>query len=94
MINPPITAPTTPNKTFIKAPCLSSVFIIKDAKKIYVRKSSTKRDDVRNGACEIIFVSEFEIVREHKVVNKYYQKPLAVTALTSAVLGFLMFLIN
>ena len=50
---------------------LADYEVYKDAKKIYVRKSSTKRDDVRNGACEIIFVSEFEIVREHKVVNKY-----------------------
>src|SRR4030042_6352674 len=67
-----------------------SVYV--DGKEIFTRKQSTKRDDVRNGACEIIYVTDFEIVKENILNFRDIKKVFGLSGLSSGILGLLFFL--
>ena len=56
----------------------------------YSRGSSTVRDDRGNGACEVVYVTEFEILREANAAwRALYKLSLVLIALSLAVLLFL-----
>ena len=56
----------------------------------YSRGSSTVRDDRGNGACEVVYVTEFEILREANAAwRALYKLSLVLVALSLAVLLFL-----
>lgn len=65
-----------------------------NGREIFKRNTSTVRDDSRNGACEIIYVTEFEILKENALNFKNFQKPIGYTSLLSAILGFVFFLLG
>lgn len=69
-----------------------SVYV--DGKEIFKRKSSTVRNDSGNGACEIIYVTDFEILQKNQFNFKVYQKSFGLTALYSGILGFILFLLG
>jgi hypothetical protein len=56
----------------------------------YSRGSSTVRDDRGNGACEVVYVTEFEILREANAAwRTLYKLSLVVVGLSLAALFFL-----
>lgn len=67
-----------------------SVYV--DGNEIFTRKTSTSRDDVRNGACEIIYVVDFEVIRQNPLNFKNFTKTFGRISLSSGLLGILLFL--
>jgi hypothetical protein len=56
----------------------------------YQRKSSTVRNDRGNGACEVVYVTEFEILREANAVwRTLYKLSLVLMALSMGALLFI-----
>jgi hypothetical protein len=66
--------------------------VYKDGKKLFVRDTSTTRNDSGNGACEIIFVTNYKIIKKDKWNLNDYIKPVGLATLSFASLGILLFL--
>lgn len=59
--------------------------VSKDGQEIFTRRTSTTRDDTGNGACEIIFVTDFEILKGTNIIYQYAKD----TAFYLAIISFL-----
>ncbi|MGZ5479021.1 MAG: hypothetical protein ACXWGZ_05470, partial [Candidatus Aminicenantales bacterium] len=56
----------------------------------YARRSSTLRTDRGNGACEVVYVTEFEILREaNSAWRTLYKLSLSLIVLSLAALIFI-----
>ena len=58
----------------------------------FFRSTSTTRDDTGNGACETIYVTDFEIVRKANPGLRFYYALAKWSAIVS-LLGFVIFFI-
>lgn len=71
---------------------LADYSVYTDNQLVFTRKTSTTRGDTLNGACEIIYVTDYDVVRPNPLNFKNYAKVLGMASLTSMFTGILLFL--
>lgn len=61
--------------------------VLKNGQEIFTRRTSTTRNDTGNGACEIIYVTDFEILKGTNIIYQYAKDTayyLAIISLLSS----------